>query len=74
MFYIFFQLRFSSQNVMIRLRETMCFIPHILQQLVAWFNSSQGQIDGRARAVVAHLWLEAIHPFEDGNGRIGRAK
>jgi len=43
------------------------------QQLVAWFNSSQGQIDGIARAAIAHLWLEAIHPFEDGNGRIGRA-
>lgn len=44
-----------------------------MQQLVAWFNNSQGQIDGIARAAVAHLWLEAIHPFEDGNGRIGRA-
>ena len=44
-----------------------------VQQLVAWFNSSQRQIDGIARAAVAHLWLEAIHPFEDGNGRIGRA-
>ena len=44
-----------------------------MQQLVAWFNASQGQIDGIARAAVAHLWLEAIHPFEDGNGRIGRA-
>lgn len=44
-----------------------------VQQLVAWFNASQGHIDGIARAAVAHLWLEAIHPFEDGNGRIGRA-
>ena len=44
-----------------------------MQQLVAWFNSSQSQIDGMARAAIAHLWLEAIHPFEDGNGRIGRA-
>ncbi len=38
-----------------------------------WFNASLGRIDGVARAGLAHLWFEAIHPFEDGNGRIGRA-
>ena len=46
-----------------------------MRMLLEWFNvvSVVHGIDGFARAAVAHLWFEAIHPFEDGNGRIGRA-
>ena len=44
-----------------------------MTRLVDWFNSSLHQTDGLVRAALAHLWLEAIHPFEDGNGRVGRA-
>ena len=32
--------------------------------LIDWFNSSLGKTDGLVRAALAHLWLEAIHPFE----------
>lgn len=32
-----------------------------------------GALPAVTRAGVAHLWFECVHPFEDGNGRIGRA-
>jgi len=39
-----------------------------------WFNRSRTTSeDGLLRAGVAHVWFESIHPFEDGNGRVGRA-
>lgn len=39
--------------------------------LLAWFNASV-EPDSLVRAALAHLWFETIHPFEDGNGRVGR--
>jgi Fic family protein len=44
-----------------------------MSQLIDWFNRSDQTLDGFVRAAIAHLWFEAIHPFEDGNGRVGRA-
>ena len=37
-----------------------------------WFESNEHE-DPLLKAAVAHLWFVTIHPFEDGNGRIGRA-
>lgn len=50
-------------------------VPAHMRALLEWFNvhSRVPEIDGLARAAIVHLWFEAIHPFEDGNGRIGRA-
>ncbi len=39
-----------------------------------WFKRTRGEpLDGILRAGLAHVWFESIHPYEDGNGRIGRA-
>ena len=37
-----------------------------------WFEAANG-VDPVVKAGVAHFWFVTIHPFEDGNGRIGRA-
>ena len=41
-------------------------------KFLAWFDGNE-QEDPLLRAAIAHLWFVTIHPFEDGNGRIGRA-
>ena len=41
-------------------------------RFLTWFNERKTP-DNTLRACVAHLWFETLHPFEDGNGRIGRA-
>lgn len=52
-------------------------IPEEMKDFISWFNRTAPQgkepLPYLTRSGMAHLYFESIHPFEDGNGRIGRA-
>ena len=51
--------------------------PKEMTRFAKWFNRTgpggASPLPALTRAGIAHLYFESIHPFEDGNGRIGRA-
>ena len=49
-----------------------------MKAFINWYNQTAPGAKNEikkapVRAAIAHLYFETIHPFEDGNGRIGRA-
>ena len=48
-----------------------------MKAFVKWFNGTapggREALPNLTRAGIAHLYFVSIHPFEDGNGRVGRA-
>lgn len=43
-----------------------------MEFFLVWFNAAD-TVDLVLKSGIAHFWFETIHPFSDGNGRIGRA-
>ena len=52
-------------------------VPDEMEQFITWFNDTapggKTPLSPLTRAGIAHLYFVCVHPFEDGNGRIGRA-
>ncbi|MAF99152.1 MAG: cell filamentation protein Fic [Nanoarchaeota archaeon] len=47
-------------------------VNHLLKELVKWYEKNKKKYPGLILAAVVHNQFENIHPFRDGNGRVGR--
>lgn len=47
-------------------------ILRLLSNLEAYINTDNDQVDSLIKLAVIHYQFESIHPFPDGNGRVGR--
>lgn len=61
-------------------RETVHFeaphasdVPAEMDRFLGWFEDPADTTDLVLKAALAHIWFVTVHPFDDGNGRIGRA-
>lgn len=52
-------------------------VPEEMGRFLEWMEATAPNgvtpLPPLTRAGIGHIWFESIHPFEDGNGRIGRA-
>src|SRR5438105_4684142 len=49
-----------------------CEVPQLMADWIAWLDDDGMAYPPVLRAALAHVVFEAIHPFSDGNGRVGR--
>ncbi|MBS3109127.1 Fic family protein [Candidatus Woesearchaeota archaeon] len=47
-------------------------INHLLKELIRWYEKNKNEYPALVLGAVIHNQFENIHPFRDGNGRVGR--
>lgn len=62
---------FNTAGIAIYLPPQPRLIPGLVERLIKFANGSKEQF-APIRAVLTHYSFEKIHPFLDGNGRVGR--
>lgn len=61
---------FDGQGQVVHVGARPQFVPNLLADLFDWARDSQ--VSMLVKSSIVHFELEMIHPFEDGNGRMGR--
>jgi len=74
--------KFRERGVEVGIRDALGNLIHLgapaarviplLKELIKWYNKNRKTLPPLVLAVVVHNQFEYIHPFEDGNGRVGR--
>lgn len=47
-------------------------VPALMDNLISYINNSQDRFRPLVKTAIVHAQFETIHPFMDGNGRVGR--
>lgn len=59
-------------EVVVHIAPSASMVPELIKQLFNWYKNSK--VHPLIRSCVFHYEFEFIHPFADGNGRIGRMR
>jgi len=62
----------SSTGQQVYLPPETDAVPALVDELASWLTSSGTEASPLIQAALAHVWLAAVHPFRDGNGRTAR--
>lgn len=61
---------YDSQGAVVHVGARPQFVPNLVKELFDWAEKST--LPDLIKSCIVHFELEIIHPFEDGNGRMGR--
>lgn len=61
---------YDSAGTVVHIGTRPQFVPELIRELFQW--ASESQTSDIVKSCIVHFELEIIHPFEDGNGRMGR--
>ncbi len=62
--------KFRSGDVAVHIGARPQFVPQLMEDLFAWAKGSE--LHSVLKSAILHYEIETIHPFADGNGRMGR--
>ncbi|MCK5107259.1 MAG: Fic family protein [Nanoarchaeota archaeon] len=63
---------FGGNGIVVHEGAPQTRVIYLLKELIEWYSKNKDKYPGLVLAAVIHNQFENIHPFADGNGRVGR--